>query len=279
MYQSIAISHGIINNFCKDYKNWADASGLLSREKEIHVASDFNVNLAQIVSDIPNQGIADLVQITFDGILGNIKYADNSDTLSSIVTQALDKILVSEKARLNSFKNINVVRPELYINPDKNVPVANPRKIVLNNNEKVHPEKIIAPYIKLSKTVKIMDPYPLVYYRNKFSPYRVFSDLVTWCKPGTRIIIISVSDTVRSKKLGSKFYKVTEKMIRKELSQIIPKDLKIEFRFRKENIKDREIITDQFYIQMGHGLGMFRYRNGEYHNGSGDGATISIMAK
>ena len=77
MYQSIAISHGIINKFCKNYKNWADASGLLSREKEIHVGSDFMVNLRQIISDIPNPQIAPLVQVTFDGILGNIKYADS----------------------------------------------------------------------------------------------------------------------------------------------------------------------------------------------------------
>ena len=57
MYQSIAISHGIINKFCENYKNWADASGLLSREKEIHVGSDFMDNLRQIVSDIPNPQI------------------------------------------------------------------------------------------------------------------------------------------------------------------------------------------------------------------------------
>ena len=166
MYQSIAISHGIINKFCKNYKNWADASGLLSREKEIHVESDFMADLRQIVSDIPNPQIAQLVQITFNGILGNIRYADNSNTLASIVTRALDKILVSEKARLNSFKNINVVRPELYINPDKNVPVANPRKIVLNNNEKVHPEFFLAPYIKLSKTERLTAEY--IKYQNIF---------------------------------------------------------------------------------------------------------------
>ena len=104
----------------------------------------------------------------------------------------------------------------------------------------------------------------------------IWSEFINACNKGTKIIFTTVSDESRKAKIGSKYYSLTEKDIINALREGIRSDVQLVFLFSSKKIMGRSIETDQFYIQLEHGLGMFRKSKKGYINNAGMDAHIIV---
>jgi|SaaInlV_120m_DNA_4_1040238.scaffolds.fasta_scaffold08436_2 hypothetical protein len=300
MYQSIALSSEAILEFQEDFSKWFDAIKYLSKEKEILVKSDFTKNVKEQIESVENKQISSLMAATIFPILNRIKPKDferiplfkgikNKDDLIQLglAEQSENKILITNRKNLDLLLKFNNPESEIdicsgvnYLDPSKNDKVTNPRKIInIQDKDPIDPNYVLFPYIELSKTIKILDPYPPIFPKTKEGKVRalpIWRDFINSCKKGSKIIFTTVSDEQRSQKIGSKYYRLTEEDITGALSADVRPDMDLKFIFSNEKIMGRSIETDYFYIQIEHGLGMFRWNKGYYINNAGLNAHIII---
>jgi len=300
MYQSIALSSEAILEFQEDFSKWFDAIKYLSKEKEILVKSDFTKNVKEQIESVENKQISSLMAATIFPILNRIKPKNfegiplfkgikNKDDLIQLglAEQSENKILITNRKNLDLLLKFNNPESEIdicsgvnYLDPSKNDKVTNPRKIInIQDKDPIDPNYVLFPYIELSKTIKILDPYPPIFPKTKEGKVRalpIWRDFINSCKKGSKIIFTTVSDEQRSQKIGSKYYRLTEEDITGALSADVRPDMDLKFIFSNEKIMGRSIETDYFYIQIEHGLGMFRWNKGYYINNAGLNAHIII---
>jgi hypothetical protein len=303
MYQSIALSSDAILEFQEDFSNWFDAIKYLSKEKEILVKWDFANHVKEQIDCVEDKQISSLMAATIFPILNRIKPKDfetipqfkgikNKDDsiILGLAEQSENKILITNRKAIGSFliynnpnlKNINICSGKNYVDPTINDSVANPRNnINIQDNDPIDPNIVLFPYIRLSNSIKILDPYPPIHPKSKdhkLGALPIWRDFIKSCKKGSKIIFTTVSDEQRGKKVGSKYYTLTEKDIIHALSTDIRSDMCISFSFLNEKIMGRSIETDHFYIQIEHGLSMFRWnwKRGEYINYAGLNASVIV---
>ena len=300
MYQSIALSSDAILEFQEDFSNWFDAIKYLSKEKEILVKWDFANHVKEQIDCVEDKQISSLMAATIFPILNRIKPKDfetipqfkgikNKDDsiILGLAEQSENKILITNRKNLDLLLKFNNPESEIdicsgvnYLDPSKNDKVTNPRKIInIQDKDPIDPNYVLFPYIELSKTIKILDPYPPIFPKTKEGKVRalpIWRDFINSCKKGSKIIFTTVSDEQRSQKIGSKYYRLTEEDITGALSADVRPDMDLKFIFSNEKIMGRSIETDYFYIQIEHGLGMFRWNKGYYINNAGLNAHIII---
>jgi hypothetical protein len=300
MYQSIALSSEAIIEFQENFSNWFDAIKYLSKEKEIFVKSDFAIRVKEQIDCVENKQISSLMAATIFPMLNRVKPKDferipqfkgirNKDDLIKLglAEKSENKILITNRNNLdlllkfnNPDSDIEICTGANYVNPSKNDKVTNPRNIInIQDKDSIDPKYVLFPYIKLSKTIKILDPYPPIYPKSKEGKVRalpIWRDLINSCIKGSKIIFTTISDNQRGKKIGSKYYTLTEDDIIHALSEDIRPDMDLKLIFSNEKIMGRIIETDQFYIQIEHGLGMFRRNKGYYVNNAGLNAHIIV---
>jgi hypothetical protein len=300
MYQSIALSSEALSSFKDNFDKWFDAVKYLSKEKEIFVTDVFTKELNDLINTMEDKQISSLMAATVFPILNkitarecssNINYRGikNKDDLKhlKLTEKSENKILVTNRKNLELVLKINNPKSQIsicsglnYVDPSINDNVANPRKILnIQDKDPIDPHIVLFPYIRLSNSIKILDPYPPIFPKTKDRKLRalpIWRDFIKSCKRGSKIIFTTVSDSQRNKKIGSKYYSLTEKDISKALNADIRHDMELKIIFSSEKIMGRSIETDQFFIQIEHGLGMFRWNRDEYINNAGLNAHIIV---
>ncbi len=300
MYQSIALTPESMMTFQENWEKFSDAVKYLSKEEEILVKPDFNVNIIQMIEKLEDKQISALYSNSLFPVFNRLKKIipnisnkingiKNKDDLCSLglAGQSKDKILISHKEELklilkmnNLEIDIHVCNANNYVSPTKEDRITNPRMLSdINDGEEINPNLVLFPYIKLSNRIEILDPYPPV-FRTKSGvvvALPIWKDMVKSCNANTTIIFTTVSDFARGDKVGSKNYNISEEEISNALLSDQPQNIHIKIVFSKNILKARTIKTDQFYILIEHGLGLFKKTNdGKYINNSGDGASIVI---
>jgi hypothetical protein len=300
MYQSIALSAEAMSSFQKNFRKWFDAVKYLSNEKEILVTGEFSNELNDLINNVESKQISSLMAASIFPILNKITSKEynsnnfyrgvkNKDDLKHLELAEIskDKILITNSEFLNDIFKFNNPESKInfcsglnYVSPTKNENVANPREIInIQDKDPIDPNIVIFPYIKISNSVKILDPYPPIFPKTNEGKVRalpIWRDFINSCKKGSKIIFTTVSDEQRRQKIGSKYYRLTEEDITNALSADVRSDMDLKFIFSNEKIMGRSIETDYFYIKIEHGLGMFRRDKGYYINNAGMDADIVV---
>ncbi|MBL7046947.1 MAG: hypothetical protein ISR95_04880 [Candidatus Marinimicrobia bacterium] len=296
MFQEITLAADFINIYHSNKSDYLRALEYLEKEKTIFVDNCFYRDLDQFLDTVPDEEKSlakGNIQLFLSGKITSVNPKSSPFTtkeipderfraLMSIAAANGDKILIKndydEKYELviTLKTNVHVYALMEYLSPDKNCRCTNPRRIKFDDKEELDPSVFLKPYLAISRKLWIQDPYPLTYVRKKdiFSVRPFLIDLFKMCPKGTVVNFYSKSDAERSESDN-----LCENTIKSKISGISPKHISLVFEFG--SVMDRPWNTDQFNIDVGHGIGMFfkNYDKNKYENGAGDNAYITITLR
>lgn len=299
MFQEITLSSDVFRTVYTDKNLYSDTIQCLKKESAVFVDErSFYKHLHSFLQEAPEK-IASLINgqlqvylepniikkdVVCENLPKGLKLNKNMARITAIAMENGDKILIKKNCNrkqandILKASNVYVYSVRQYCEPDKNVPLPNPRDNTFREDEPIDPNIILKPYLQITTSISIWDPYPLVDSEKVSHPFpRPFwRDLFRMCKPNTRIRFRTLSDQARKRKKTST--RVTESVIEKELKKICQHN-----HFRLiflSSSHDRSWYTDQFNIRVGAG-GMLFYKKEDktYKNGAGEGAYITVVLK